>query len=488
MPERLDPKSRWASAPRGAAVFSGLLLQEATDNITNSAPVAALTRAGQRDSIAPSVSGRGLTGRRYSETVRSPNRRAVSALLWVLAFAAAELRMLIAIENLVPLGMDWRRVESQHMLDFRDTVVLPGRFTWSGGNPYDPATYVAAHPWAQEFDPYAPSWLTVTSPLALLPHRLGAVIFLLLLFALLVFFVISLCLWLAPRFTWWLAPVLVIWAQLWYPTRATQETGSSLVVAVGTYLVIRALLDPRSSRWMGAIGLAMALTKPQFGLGLLVLLLAQRCGRLVARGLAVVTVVSLPATVACLISAGGPIQWVESLIRDLQRASSPSSPTGLLSSEQERVDLVGLAVRLGAPAPPSVIEISITFAVLLSTAVLLARRPTPPAILGLYAIVPLLVFVHMPYDYGVLIVPALYFALRFREAPSVATGALMVLCVIPVIHIHRVSAMVGVSDAAASALDLVSLITAAIMIAVLSARREGNQFSRTEVSPDPGSA
>jgi hypothetical protein len=422
-------------------------------------------------SIASSVGG-----------LRSRRSR-VCLLLWGLVVAAATVRIVRALSDAVPLRGDWRTAEGG-LLDARDLIVIPGRFLWAGGNPYDPSTYLAAHPWAQEFDPYAPAWLLLSSVLAPLPDLVARGTYLVLLMVVAVYFAIVLARWTLPASAWWVAPLVVLWLNVWYPGRNALQDGSSFIVITGLLLALRSLdASLPSPRLAGIAGVAVTLLKPQFGVPVCILLLACGAWRTVWRGIVVCAAASVPIAVACTISAGGPAQFVQALLRDVQQASSPNAPTGLLYPGQSRTDPVGLFVRLGGPVPSSLLEWAFTVMVVGLGAVLLTRRRA-----GTYApliVVPVLLlsFVHASYDLAAALIP-MFIALRlWWWRPGDRRLILLALVsAVPVLHVHRVTmTLLGASAPVAHVIDVTALLLTAVVATLVPQR-----LYRDEMRTRPG--
>ncbi len=347
------------------------------------------------------------------------------------------------------------------MVDFRDLVVLPGRYLWSYGNPYDVGEYLAANSQAQEFPAYAPAWLTVFSPIGLLPYPVAVTVWLFLMVIVAAGLCYGLVRWAQPQWPW-LAPVLFGWGQVWYPLRSVQESGASLLAVAGVALAVVAAMNDRW-RWC-AVGVAVAMLKLQFGLPLLVLLVAYRAWRSVAAGLTLIGIASLPTVFACAAAAGGFTGWLSTVLGGITHSSSPDAPTGLLSPFSQRVDLVGLAVRLGAPVPSTIVELSVT-ALMLGLGYWMVRRK-PDSLPVVAGTVPLLVLVHMPYD-GTLLLLAGVWALRSWAAAVWA----------PILHVHRCTSWVGLSDLAAQTVDVI-IIAVVIILTVLTSSSAGEQRFR----------
>ena len=148
---------------------------------------------------------------------------------------------------------------------------------------YDPAPYLAANPGSQEFDPYAPAWLLLSAAFAPLPFTAAAAADLVLGAVLAVVLIRLLLRWADPRLLPLGTPIGLIWLEVWSPGRYSLQNGGTLLIFIGWVLVMRALVR-RQASW-GALGLALVLLKPQFGLPLVVVLVVAGRWRTALNGL-----------------------------------------------------------------------------------------------------------------------------------------------------------------------------------------------------------
>ena len=245
----------------------------------------------------------------------------------------------------------------------------------TGGNPYDPAPYLAANAGSQEYDPYAPAWLLLSAAFAPLPFTAAAAAYLVLGAVLAVVLIRLLLRWADPRLLPLGTPIGLIWLEVWSPGRYSLQNGGTLLIFIGWVLVMRALVR-RQASW-GALGLALVLLKPQFGLPLIVVLVAA-ARRTAVNGLLLLPAASLPALTICVIAAGGPVGFLESISRLLSYATSADAATGLLSPFNGRIDLLGMLGRFGIAAPgwaQLLVGVLATAAACSSRG---AERPSPP--------------------------------------------------------------------------------------------------------------
>lgn len=379
------------------------------------------------------------------------------SFLWGLAMLGAALNIRSLIANAKPLGVDWR-APGGTLLDFRDLVIVPGRYLWQGGNPYDPGPYLAAHPWAQEFDPYSPAWLLISAAIGWLPHKTAAFIYLSGMTVISFAFARLLARWALPQWAQLLAPMIALWFQVWFPARGM---GSSFLVIFGIALTLSCLRreDPG---WLAAGGLALAVLKPQFGIPFAVGLVALGHLRTVGRGAVLAFLTALPPLTACIIAAGGITDFAGSIMRVVRHASSPEAPTGLMATDSHRVDLPGLAVRTIGNHPGAAPLMLATVLFLVVLCILWKLRPEISVAALMLGPAIYLLPVHLSYDIAIMTVAAAAAADLARRTRHPLTYATLIVALIPVLHLHRLSGLLGVSALAGDVLD-----AAATMITLL---------------------
>lgn len=386
--------------------------------------------------------------------LQQPMRRRIVLALWLVVAAAIALRLTVMLSSPILPGDPWRGSgTARYFLDFRDTIWTPGRYLLSGGNPYDPVAYQAAYPWALAFSLYAPAWLLLAAALAPLPYLVSVAVFQVLSLIVAVVMLRVICRWTMPTIADFAVPAALLWMNVWYPGRGALSVQLTTLLAVlGTALVLRSVtlwpdtdsassLSSRTYDRGVAIGVALSLLKPQFGAMALVGIAGGRA-RAVLRGVAVLALASLPVLIVCTAAAGGPMEFVRSVLRDLAIANSPDHPSGLAFPDQRRLDLLGQFARYGFVDPPAWLQIAVLIVgvVVLPILVLrLTRRPLPVAAVTCTAM--LLGIYHGTYDLLVLFVPVaigIGMALRgqlTRIADRIAAGALLVV----VLHLQTIS-------------------------------------------------
>jgi hypothetical protein len=233
-------------------------------------------------------------------------------------------------------------------LDFHTLVWAPVRGVLAGFNPYqtpaDPE-YLARFGPALPSSPRPPSLLLLEAPLALPTSPVGFV-----------GSVVLHCLLL------WAGMVLLSRARTRHELLLLAVLGSAVVLSgpadmmlglgqVSAWAVLGVGLMLRYPHgWWGGVGLSLVLVVPQFGLGLSVLLLALGQLGLVARGWAVMIVLSLPALVPSVLAAGGADEFVASALRNITLQSTPGNAVNRIDIGGLLTQAPGLALGLGVAA------------------------------------------------------------------------------------------------------------------------------------------
>jgi hypothetical protein len=424
--------------------------------------------------------------------LRPPVRQRIVLALWLVVAAAIVLRLTVMLSSPLLPGDPWRGSGTdRYFLDFRDTIWTPGRYFLSGGNPYDPLTYQAAYPWALAFSLYAPVWLLLAGALAPLPYLASIVVFQVLSLVVAIVMLRVICRWTMQTIADLAVPAALLWMNVWYPGRGALSVQLTTLLAVlGTALVLRSVTqwaggtDPLPSLTQRAhdrgvaLGVALSLLKPQFGAMALVGIAGGRA-RSVWRGVAALALASLPVLIICTAAAGGPVEFVRAVLRDLAVANSPDHPSGLAFPDQRRLDLLGQLARYGLLDPPSWLQFGVLVmgvVVLPVLAIRLTRRPLPVAAVVCTAM--LLGIYHGTYDLLVLFVPVaigIGMALRrelTRAADRIAAGALLLV----VLHLQTISKRLvpGLDVRGADTVNLVLILvglTAGLWSAVADRRR-----------------
>lgn len=405
-------------------------------------------------------------------------RNRIIVALWVAVAAAVVTRLSVTLSNPIMPGEMFRGSE-RYFLDFRDTIWTPGRFLLDGGNPYDPDTYLAAHPWALPFSLYTPAWLLLAVVIAPLPYLISVGVFQLLSLGVAVVMLRTIFKWAMPTLVAVAVPAALLWMNIWYPGRGALSVQlGSLLGVLGVTLVLRSLTTPevpngtqanggpgrhrRAVDAAGAAGVALALVKAQFGVVVLVALLGGRF-REVWRGIAALALLSMPVLIACTVAAGGPVEFVQSVLRDLAVLNSDAGPTGLSNPVQRRLDLLGQLARYGLTDPPLWLEVAVPLLAFVAC-VVVVRLTRNPLLVSVVVCTSILVgFYHGTYDLLLLLVPvAVGVGMAIRgELNGVVERIMVGALLLVVLHLHTVSTNVipGLDVRAADTVNLVLIMT-----------------------------
>ncbi|WP_172800570.1 glycosyltransferase family 87 protein [Mycobacterium sp. IS-1496] len=321
------------------------------------------------------------------------------------------------------------------LVDFRDTVWLPTRWFLTGHDPYDTALYSAQFPYAQDYPTYAPAHLALWSPFGGLPWDVAAAADVLVNVAV----VAAVGAWAGIRVRrLWSAPVAPSRTELlgagslgvalvWLARTAADGASHGQPSVVYALLAAPALLTRRP--WVAAQLAAVTCLKPQIGVFVIVILLAQRRWRVAAVAVSLAGGVSV-ATALFLARGGGFGAWVQTLLGNASSAEAVRTVDYL----GERVDLVGALLDAGVPVPGWT-----SFVVLLAGlagAYLLAGRlhrrmlPHTAVLVGLS--IGLIAFYHISYDAMWLLAPVALAATEMlrtggRRAAALAAPGLAAL-------------------------------------------------------------
>ena len=432
------------------------------------------------------------------QVLARPRRRTVIVVaLWIAVAAAVAIRSRVMLAHPLPPGVPWLESGTdRYFLDFRDTIWTPGRFLLEGGNPYDPQSYQAAYPWALAFSLYAPVWLILAAALAPLPYLASIIVFQVISLAVAILMLTMLFRWTLPDHVDLAVPVALLWMNIWYPGRGALTVQlTTLLAVIGLTLVLRTVCQPRAESAStidraddraGAWGVALSLLKPQFLTMAIVGLAAGRV-RMVVRGVAGLALASLPVLVVCTLAAGGPIEFITSVRRDLDVANSAHHPSGLMFPGQRRLDLLGQAVRWGSGEPPGWLQVLVPLLFLVILPVIVVRLTRRPLAVSVVVCTSTLIGVyHGTYDVLILFIPAaigLGMALR-GELTRAGDRIAMLACLGVIVHLQTIttSLLPGFDYRDADIVNLLLLIVgliAGLHTAWADHRESGNAGDRT---------
>jgi hypothetical protein len=349
--------------------------------------------------------------------------------------------------------------------DFRDTVRLPVRDLLAGFNPYDAPAYMLRHPYAAEFDLYAPAHLTLFSPLALLPWRLSADVYFafLMVSAVVIAGLIQIAGRLPRR-----ADLLLLLTTVVLATRPMDFMVTYGQTSVVPGIAALLALMRRRTDLVTTLAVAVAWLKPQFGIPVCALLLVLGLWRPVVRGTAIMIVVSLPALVLATSHAGGVGAFIASIPRNLQTANE-SPFTSPAQSLLVRLDVAGFWASVTGQNPPAVLTAGLMFVVIATGAFafrrLVVRGEYLPLAFLIATATVLLCLPHARYDL-VLVLPALaglatvlLVGAGSRLAVGV-TATLVGLLALSALRIQRIDLLLGLTVTQGGRLSSATLLLA----------------------------
>lgn len=378
------------------------------------------------------------------------------------------------------------------MQDFRDTVWLPIRYLFHGGNPYEAATYLRWAPAdASAFFLYTPAIMTLVAPLAALPWNLAVVVWTI--FGLLIVFWIA---WntiqlsgIPKRVDAACAVVALLLG--WLPTQLAFQTGNPSMLVVGAAVFV---LGRRQDDWPTAAGLTVCLLKVQFALPMLVLLLSIGLRRLVVRAIAMVFLLSLPATLLAVLNSGTVSAFLDSLLTNLA-AQHTSAYGDLTTPGAYRWDLAGIIGRLTGINFGMGVQISLVCMLLIIggwsyARAVSTRREDLTLTIGSLTIV--LCLFHNRYDFVLCFPAAIMLAVSSirltQEAISsrVARGAAAVLILGVGFHAYHIDQILGISGDWAQGLNGLAIVAAfTICVFLLLQKSSGFSASANHANTNP---
>lgn len=296
------------------------------------------------------------------------------------------------------------------MTDFRDTVMLPWRMIQAGQNPYDLTAHEAMFPYAQEFNPYAPWWLSATQPLASLGWDRATLVFSIALALATSLAAFASGWWLSRRAGQWhgleVPPatagcLMVVLSWVWRSTSIGMGLGN--IGAFASLCAALALLAPRTG-WR-AIFLALAWVKPQYGIPLVVVLVVSRRWLSAIAGTTMAALASLPMVFKLSALAGGFGPLVRSVLSQTGQVGVGAGDEAL----KGRVDLGLWFAMLGcSPAVGILLGLAIG-ALFAAVAWRIRRGGRPGAALMLASMGVIVSLFHLHYDLTMLL-PGLVWA------------------------------------------------------------------------------
>jgi hypothetical protein len=367
---------------------------------------------------------------------RHPWLRVVFVLLLVVGAGKALRDLSVEASKADDAG---RPPASGALFDYRDTAFNPSRDLLGGHNPYDHVEFMARHPGTQEFDFYPPSWFVIAVPASLPPYHVGQTI-------------------------WWCTLVAGIAALALLSLRAARVdvdawrvaglTGALLLSLPGSQVMrsgqqsflfacclLVVVLWPDRWRWVGAAGILVLASKPQF-IGPVVILLAMRreAWAALTRGVVLVVAASILPVALMTVAAGGVGDLVTS-VRDNLDYSSQTQNDLSVASDNIRLDVLNTFGKFDIARPTTGLQLIMAVVVLAVAAVAVRRARAGSALLfTVIATATLVSLPHYRYDLAIAVPAIVMLVAGARGAASLAPAwrwGLTVLLTVPMLEVYQ---------------------------------------------------
>jgi hypothetical protein len=304
--------------------------------------------------------------------------------------------------------------------DFRLAVYYPTQAFWHGVNPYNSSTYLARYPVDVAFMAYAPATFLLYLPAGFLALPVASIGYFVLTLALTVLLGAA-----AVRISGYgrsSAAVLATSGALLLsrPGQWNLLLGQvTIPVVLGVYA---AVLLPRRSPAAAGVGVAFSLLKPNFGIPLIVLLLAQGARRAVLWGLGLAALVNLPLLLVLAGREGGIGRLVATLLQTQRgfvayHSNDPLKKVGRI----DLPDLVGLIQGVPVGRAASLLIAGTVIGLACWALVRLGSRGDENSrrlSVGITCCAVLLVVYHQGYDLLLLTLPAMGLIRVWKTEPS----------------------------------------------------------------------
>lgn len=350
-------------------------------------------------------------------STRNPFTISLTVLLWLIAALLSARYVNVIAANHVTADPLLRH--TWFGIDIRGALWQPVRDLFHGHNPYDAPAYVARYPGTAEFDLYAPSWLLVSAPIAALPLTGAIVLSSCLAQVMNVVVAVTTCrIAKLPKLPWVLPGLLVLILHMNPQLVGQHGLNPSFIVAPLAAIALWRTDDD----WITALALAGALLKPQYGLPITAAILASGRWRAVIKGWCVTLGLSIVPLAMAIHAAGGPIQFVQSLGRNLDYALT-SPVNGVLGPTLNRTDAAGIIGHLDQsylPSAPSFL-LAATFTAIACWAYWRYREQSWASRVRRFSIAAIAVLFAFPHDgrYDfIFVVPALAATMHLAMRPQ----------------------------------------------------------------------
>jgi hypothetical protein len=327
-------------------------------------------------------------------------------------------------------------VRSHDGHDYVNNVWAPLRGLLAGQNPYDPTNgaYFVRFRVPVVAGLYVPSALLLHAPLVLLDRARSADVMMVLDAALV-----------------WAGVLLLIRPRNSLAIVATALVGSVIVASApaqdtimlaqlsawafaGLALLVHCARRNPAAVWLPAVAVAMVALKPQSAIPIFVALAILRCWRVLVRAAGIVVVTSLPGATVYAHNAGG-LSAMFHTASDNLRVLEHLPTNDLASRSNIRIDVLGVASRLGLPTLSGIGWAVATFLVGTALLVVLVRALgsrglgafADPLVATVVSVFVAESFIHLSYDQVLLYVgPLAAFALIVEHGADASARALAI--------------------------------------------------------------
>lgn len=358
---------------------------------------------------------RAVLSRHYRPLVVTSTVLAMAVTAWLIVFLAIKAwTRRITPTTVAPCTEPGCQLGS--FADFRDATWRPVAYFLSGRNPYDSVAYLSEFPYSQDYPTYAPGHLLTWAPVGWLDWD-AAVIADCLINVLVITGVGAwagvTCLraWWRPAYGAGPSRTLLMLAAtcgvftLWFSRVVSVAAHWGQPSVVYTLLAVPAVLT--RNRWVAVAFTALTCMKPQVGVVVVIILLAQKRWRTAGLGVALAAATSM---IAVLTLPGGIVDWFQTLRHNIAEASARRAHEWL----GERVDIVGalqdVGVRVGEMESAAIGILGFLLAYAAARWAVHRGLPYTAAVLGFG--IGLMCIYHLSYDSAWLIVPVVLAAVE----------------------------------------------------------------------------
>lgn len=355
---------------------------------------------------------------------------------WVNRFASNRWRpawsFMIALQLflLVVAVLCWRTNSKLHVIgepkygqsgmqDFRDVAYLPTVSFLAGENPYDAHSYLQHHPAGNPFPLYAPTTILMHLPFGIMPQRFGEILYCIIgLLLVLVLAKMSLQIADSPTSSATILGLAML-ILLSRPGHQNFVLGQlTLPMVIFSILALKnAKLRPRRA----GIWVALAVSKPTFGVPILVLMLCRKNYKAFAYGCGIAFAVNAALLLFIAHNNGGIAEVIATLTSNASEFRM-QDPAGHPVLSFSRIDLLSTFSRLTKTTGPEWTEAGLLLFTVITAGIVWNRKirtadGDQTAYAGLPCVAILLSIYHQPHDMLLLVPYTVCLWKRINNSP-----------------------------------------------------------------------